>query len=261
MYKSLGLVLALATLSANAQYPDPASQQSSSAPILQSYPGAPSGPYSRAATQSPQIFETQPAAGVYVRSDVPNGVQTITSSGPVTELRILQGRADITLHHPADHSEILVDLPNGQVSLLKDGLYTFNAQTNTIRTLHGEAEAVSKDSNAKGVKIKETQQLAFFPGARLKSVNSYPYELTADLLPYDGQDGHGDGGRSGYGEGFYGGGYPYGGYPYGFYPYGYGYPIGLGLGFGYGGGFYRGGYGGGFRGGYGGGFHGGGFHR
>jgi hypothetical protein len=250
MYRSLGFFLTVATLSAQAQYPDSASQQP--APIVQSYPGS---PYARhAQPAAPQLFETQPAAGVYVRSDVANGVETVSATPQATELRITQGRADITLHHPADHSEILIDLPNGQVSLLKDGLYTFNAQTNTVRTLRGEAQAISRDANAKGPKIKETQQLAFFPGARLKSVNAYPYELTADLLPFDGQDGHGDGGAYG-GEGFYGGGYPYyaGFYP-GFYPYGYGfgYPYGIGLGFGYGGGFYRGGYGG---------FHGGGFRR
>ncbi len=259
MYKSLGMFLALATLSAHAQYPDPASQSSSSAPIVQQYPGAPGTQYSRRAQALPQIFETQPGPGVYVRSDVPNGVETVTASPGATELRIVQGRADITVHHPADHSEITIDLPNGQVALLKDGLYTFNAQTNTVRTLRGEAQAISKDPNVKGPKIKETQQLAFFPGAKLKSVNAYSYELTADLLP---QDGHGDGPiRDGYAEDFYGGGYPYAyGYPFGFYPYGYGYgyPFGVGLGFGYGGGFYRGGFGGGgFRGG---GFHGGG-HR
>jgi hypothetical protein len=180
---------------------------------------------------------------------VSNGVETVTASSAVTELRVVQGRADVTIHHPADHSQILVDLPGGQVALLKDGLYTFNAGTNTVRVLHGEAEAYAgSKTDGKGTKVKETQQLTVSANWKLKAVDAYPYELTADLLP-GGAAAHGDGYGPGYGDGYYGG-YPYYagvyGYPwgYGFYPYGY-YPYGFGLGFGYYGGF--GGFRGGFR--------------
>ena len=252
----VGIFLAFSALSvAHAQNSDsavvqpsitqPATQQ---APIERGDPGP-----NRA--RGVQSFDSQPASGVFVRSDVNNGVQTVSSSGANTEIRVAQGKANITVHHPADHSQILVDLPGGQVSLLKDGLYTFNAATNTVRVLHGEAEARNGTNDAaKGTKIKETQQLAFFGNAKLRAVNAYPYELTADLMPGDGR-GHGDGiGGGPYRSGFYGeypyyaGGYayPYGyGYPYGFYPYGYGYPFGVGIGFGY-----YGGFGGGFRGGF-----------
>lgn len=258
MQKSLGLFLALATLSvAHAQSADPASQGSSPtpstsqpAPIVQANPGAPdAGAYSGPPARSRQVFDAEPSPGVYVRSDVNHGVDTVTASSGVTELRVLQGRADITIHHPADHPQLLVDLPGGQVALLKDGLYTFNAGTNTVRVLRGEAEAYAgAKSSTKGTKVKETQQLALLSSGRLKAVEAYPFELTADLLPGAGLnhgDGVGYGGYGRYGEGFYGG-YPYyaGGYGYpgyGFYPYGYGYPFGVGVGFGYYGGF-RGGF-------------------
>ena len=254
MQKALvtGTFLALSTLSvAQAQYTDSANQSSpQGVPIVRAYPG----PYTGGGqVSSARIFDSQPNAGVFVRSDVSNGVETVSSSDAVTELRIVQGRADVTIHHPASHSEILVDLPGGQVSLLKDGLYTFNAGTKTIRVLHGEAEAYdgAKDAS-KGTKIKETQQLAFFENVKLRAVNTYPYELTADLLPGGGRS-RGDGTGGGpYGDGFYAGssyyaggyGYPwsYGISPYG---YGYGYPFGVGIGFGYYGGF--GGFRGGFR--------------
>ncbi len=248
MQRSLGMFLALATLSAaHAQYSDPAGQPSlnysQAAPIVQSYSGASRG------TGTPQIFDLHPNAGVSVRGDVANGVQTVSATGVETEVRVVQGRADVVVHHPADHSEVLVDLPGGQVSLLKDGLYTFNAETNTVRVLHGEAE-VGGTASSKGTKVKETQQLVLSDGGKLKSVNAYPYELTADLLPVDDHGGDGPV-YGGYGDGYYGG-YPYyaGFYPYGygFYPYGYGYPIGVGFGFGYYGG-YRGGFGG-YRGGF-----------
>ncbi len=249
MQRTLGIgILALAAASvAQAQYTEAnggyAPAVSQVAPVLrpdQAYQGS-----------AQQIFDLQPNPGVSVRSDVSNGVETMNASGAVTELRVVQGRADVAVHHPADHSEILVDLPGGQVSLLKDGLYTFNASTNTVRVLHGEAEAFdgTKSPEAKGTKVKETQQVSFFGNAKLKAVNAYPYELSADLL--GGDRTHGDGAYSGsaYGEGFYDGypAYAYGN-PWGFYPYGYGfgYPVGLGVGFGYYGGFH-GGYRGGFR--------------
>ena len=247
----VGVFFAFTALSAaHAQNSDPAVVQpsmtqpiSQNAPIVRGYAG---GNQARGL----QSFDSQPVAGIFVRSDVNNGVQTVAASAGGTELRVVQGKANITVHHPENGSRILVDLPGGQVSLLKDGLYTFNAASNTVRVLHGEAEARNTDNSEKGTKIKETQQLAFFAGAKPRAVNAYPYELTADLMPGAAR-GRGDGvGEGPYRSGFYGdyplyaGGF---GYPYGFYPYGYGYPFRFGFGAGYYGG-YRGGFGG-FRGG------------
>ena len=252
----VGMFLAFTALSAaHAQNSDPAVVQpsmtqpsSQNAPIVRGYAG---GNQARGV----QSFDAQPAAGIFVRSSVNNGVQTVTTSAGGTELRVVQGKANVTVHHPENGSRILVDLPGGQVSLLKDGLYTFNAATNTVRVLHGEAEARDPNDNSKGTKVKETQQLAFFGNSKLRAVNAYPYELTADLMPGEGRL-HGDGVEGPYRNGFYGDypfyagayGYPYG---YGLYPYGYGYPFVAGVGFGYYGGFggYRGGFGG-FRGGF-----------
>ncbi len=249
MQRTIGMLVALASLSAAyAQSPDavraesaPAPSTSQPAPIVRANPG------SYPAYRAPQLFDLQPAAGISVRSDVDQGVQTVSTSEARTELRVLRGRADIMLHHPKDHSEIVVDLPAGRVSLLKDGVYTFNAETNTVRVLKGEAEAMPGTPNdGKGTKVKEEQQLTLSSTGRLKSVEAYPYELTADLLRGDGPDGDGNPalayGPYG-GEGFYAGypyypagyGYPWGGFaPYG---YGYGYPVGVGIGFGYFGGF------------------------
>lgn len=251
-----GTLLFLAMLAAaHAQYAGAASQgtpsnqaSSEGAAAGQSHPEAYSD--GRGANEA-RIFDFQPNAGVFVRSDVMNGVQTVQATNQVTELRVVQGRANVTVHHAAAHAPILVDLPGGQVSLLKDGFYTFNAATKTVRVLHGEALTdQGPKGDARGTKIKQTQQVAFFGNVRLKAVNAYPYELTSDVLA-EGGEGRGAymaSGQDGYG---YYGGYPYYaaayGYPwgYGFAPYGYGYPIGVGVGFGYGGGF--GGFRGGFR--------------
>ena len=253
------LVLAASSTGALAQPADPAATQTQPAPVVRpnansnnSYPG-----YARAPAR-PQITSSQPISGVLLRVEPGTAVQTVSADAKGTELRLDHGRANVNVDHPDDNVEILVDLPGGQATLLKDGLYTFNADTNTVRVLKGEAAvypgATSATSGVKPIKIKEAHQLNFAAtqkGLRSVEVND-PRQLTADLLPYD--DGNPRGGYPGrgygygpYGDGYYGYGYPYYAYGWGYPYWGYGYPYGFGLGFGYYGGF-RGGYRGGFRG-------------
>ncbi len=266
-------LLALAVLStfgfatvAKAQTPDPASGsylQSQPAPIERA-PSAQSGGQNFAQPDGtpslprhappPTVKTSQPAQGVYVRISPQGSVTTVSTAPDHTELRVDSGIVNISVHHPAHDSLILVDLAGGQVDLLKDGMYTFNAYTKTARVLVGEAEAFpTTDPNGKSVKVKEDHAIVFGTPA-LHSVEFQLEDARADVLPRNPADNHGDGrpypayGFAPY-DGYYGYGY---GYPYYAwdYPYfGWGYPYGFGLGFGF--------YGGGF---YGGGFRGGGFH-
>ncbi len=212
-------------------------------------------------TTSANIASAQPTNGVFVRVGQNSSIKAIATDPNHVELRVEQGIANISVHHPDHGSEILVDLPGGQTGLLKDGLYTFNASTNTVRVLKGEADAyLGSNVNAKPIKVKEDHSITF-SGPAARSVEFAPLQARADLVPYVGGPAS-DGPNPGYnyrpygpyGDGFYGAyGDPYYAYGWGYPYYGWGYPgFGLGLGFG---GF----YGGGFRGGYGG-FHGGGFH-
>jgi hypothetical protein len=253
MPKPTTLFLALITLSATtalqAQSPDPASAQP--APIERgSYTASGYNTYTVSLAAGQLLAPTrgtataQPIPGVLVRVAANSSVRAVSVAGPV-ELKVERGLVNVNVHHPANDSQILVDLPGGQTSLLKDGLYTFNASTNTIRVLKGEA--ITMPPNQKQVKVKEDHSVTL-TGTSIKSVSFDPYEARADLIPYAPRPNAGDG-YGPYGEGFYGG-YPY--YAYGYYPYdgyfGYGYPFALGFG-------YYGGWGGGWRGGYGG-FHG-----
>lgn len=275
MHKSLTLLSLAATLTlANAQAPDAATQAASEqsqppAPIVRSYQSSsyqPGGYQQRRGAwhQSDQITESQPTAGVWLRSESTSVLKVVSATAQRTEVRLERGLLNVTVHQPAQHSEILVDLPGGQTSLLKDGLYTFNADTNTVRVLRGEAAYLGAD--AKPVKIKEDHQLSLVAAAggkprRLKPDEAYPYELAADLLPPDSHgdrlygggyagEGYVEGGYAGYYPGYYAGYYDYPfysglwGYPYGYYPGFYGYPFGYGIGIGY---YGRFGYHGGFR--------------
>jgi hypothetical protein len=160
------------------------------------------------------------------------------------------------VHDPSADTLILVDLPGGQTQLLKNGLYTFNADTNTVRVLHGEADAFL-GATGNPLKVKEEEQIILTSNAQATHFDRY--FARQDFLgpsnnPQQQQaSGYGDATYAaappvyGYAPGFYGDGYYYGGYPYYAYDWGWGwgYPF---FGFGWGGGW--GGYYGGFRGGY-----------
>jgi len=246
MPRSIALLFALATLSAGAQSPGPAGQNDPN----QNQPGM-------RAPMAPQIKSTQPIPGVWLRTDADATVQTVSAGANGTELRLDHGRANVQVSQPAANAEILIDLPGGQTALIKDGLYTFNAETNTVMVLRGEAEGYpGMKTDARPFKIKEDHALVFTANTA-KPMEVDPRTLRVDLLPgsargdsYARGDAYGRSpygyapGYGPYGDGYYPAPYPYPypyyayGYPYG---YGFGYPFGFGLGFGYYGGF-RGGF-------------------
>jgi len=231
-----------------------------SAPNHQSHimQAAPTGPF----------VESEPAPGVAVRSEHP--VQTVSADAHRVELRLDHGRANVMVHDPSADTLILVDLPGGQTQLLKNGLYTFNADTNTVRVLHGEADAFL-GATGNPLKVKEEEQIILTSNAQATHFDRY-YARQDFLAPSandatnqqqpTGEPAYGaapppvygyaaPGYYGPYGDGYYANPYPYYAYDWG---WGWGYPF---FGFGWGGyyGGYRGGYYG-YRGGYGGGIHG-----
>jgi hypothetical protein len=213
-------------------------------------------PIYRAGTN--QVVTSEPMRGVWLRSEPNGSTRVVSTTADATEIRVEHGRANVQVYHPVDHAQITVDLPGGKVDLLKDGFYTFNADTDTVRVLHGEAASYPGGAtDARPVKVKEDHEFAFNG-----KPSEVPYEeIGSDVLQGGGPgtaggargDGYGPAYGAGYGPGYaygpYGDGYPPVVYPYPYYPYGYpyAYPFGFGLGFGYYGGYY-----GGFHGGYGG---------
>jgi uncharacterized membrane protein YgcG len=190
------------------------------------------------------------APGVFVRVGQGSSIRAVTLTNENTELRVDRGVVNISVHSAIKHAQILIDLPGGQANLIKDGFYTFNANTNTARVLKGEAYAYpGNNTQQKPIKVKENHAVVF-NGPDIRSFEFDPFEARADLIPY-GPRTEGERGGPGYSG-------PYAGYPY--YDYGYPYfydPYYFGFGYygGWGGGWGRGGWGGG------GGFHGGGGRR
>jgi hypothetical protein len=199
------------------------------------------------------VASAQPVAGVYLRVAPNSAVRAVSLDPQHAEFKVERGLINLSVHDPAKGQLVLVDLPGGQVQALKNGFYTFNAATDTVRVLKGEADAfVGANTGAKPIKVKEEHSVTFPASGttvgKLRTVEFYPYEARTDIIPDPGAYARGTDGPqygSAYypGYGFYGYGYPY--YAWGYPYYGYGYPFGSGLGFGYGwggGGFYGGGF-------------------
>jgi hypothetical protein len=201
----------------------------------------------------PLVGPSNPVPGVYLRTSQGSEVQTSSSAGR-SDIHVNRGIANIDVHDPDPKVLLLVDLPGGQTQILQNGLYTFNADTNTVHVLLGEADAFPGQSNTP-VKAKDNEQVVF-TGDHAQITQVDPTQARVDLLP--GFARGAPAGAAGYnsgsnyapnGDGSYG--YPpypyYPGYPYYAYaPYGYGYPWGFGVGIGigwYGGWGYRGGWG------------------
>jgi hypothetical protein len=309
MHRSVSSLLAVAALSVSvvalaqtqtqtqfASAGEPSYIQSAPAPIERQFaPDSNDGGPGRNVLRAGHLHTvtTQPVAGVRIVSDEPI---TASDNAGTIEVHVTHGRANVSVDHPEGNPAILVDLPGGQAALVHDGFYAFNAGTNRVVVLHGEARVFAPGAapDAKGRSVHEGEEgtLTGSPDVGYATQE----QLRADLIPMYGTD-QGGAPRSepGYGNappppayGYYGGypayayGYPAYGYGYG-YPWGpeyaWGYPYGFGLGFGLGfggyyGGYYGGGYGygggyrgfrsgegygggGGYRGGTGGGFHGG----
>lgn len=255
----------------NPTYSSPTYPDQNPGPYGQSMPApvtlAPGGAISATATS----LTAHPIPGVILRVAPNSSVKEVVSSNDRLELRVESGIANVDVHDAQKDLVMLIDLPGGQTQILKNGLYTFNATTNTAGVLKGEALAFpASASNAGKLKVKEYNKFEF--GKDTKAHEFVPQQALADLIPaprpeqngygagygYGYRNGYGYGyGYGPYGDGFYG--YPYA-YPYGYYPYygfagpypwgPWGYPYGfypgIGIGFGYFGGF--GFHGGGFRG-------------
>ncbi|WP_260736078.1 hypothetical protein [Tunturiibacter lichenicola] len=230
--------------------------------------------------------------GVFLRLDKNSTVKMVTPDLTHTEVSLERGRAEVEADQLYPQNRILINQRGGQTQILKNGLYEFNADNNTVRTFDGKAAVYPGDnlqSNVKPIDVKGGHQLAL-TGEAVKPVgfdkdrsqddlyrwsslrSQYLGEASVDLAAQ----------YAGYGPAYGYGGFapgwdwdPYlysydwipGGGPF-FSPFGFGFysPYYLyGGGFVYGRGFY--GRGGGFGGGYGfrgaavsgGGFHGGGF--
>jgi FecR protein len=101
--------------------------------------------------------------GVFLRIGDNTTVQMVSPNLTKTEVKLVQGRADVEVDQIYPQNVLLVDMPNGQTRLMKKGLYSFDAGSSTIRVFDGQASVYSGAdfrTNIKPIEVKGDHQLA-----------------------------------------------------------------------------------------------------
>jgi hypothetical protein len=111
--------------------------------------------------------------GVFLRLDKNSTVKMITPDLTHTEVSLERGRAEVEADQLYPQNRILINQKNGQTQLLKNGLYEFNADDNTVRTFEGKAAVypgANLQSNVKPIELKGGHQIAL-TGEAVKTVS------------------------------------------------------------------------------------------
>jgi hypothetical protein len=101
--------------------------------------------------------------GVFLRLDNNSTVKMISPDLTHTEVLLDRGRASVEADQLYPQNRILIDQKGGQTQLIKNGLYEFNADNNTVRTFDGKAAVYRGDnlqSDVKPIDVKGGRQLA-----------------------------------------------------------------------------------------------------
>jgi hypothetical protein len=101
--------------------------------------------------------------GVFLRLGSNTSVSMVSPDLTRTEVRVLQGRADVEVDELYKENLLLVDLPNGQAHLTKKGLYGFDAYNSNVRVFDGEAlvyPGSDLNTNVKPIKVKGSREIS-----------------------------------------------------------------------------------------------------
>lgn len=102
--------------------------------------------------------------GVFLRLGANSSVEMISPNLTKTEVRLVQGRVDVEVDQLYSQNLLLVDMPNGQAHLMKQGLYGFDVGNSTLRVFDGEAEIYpgsNLNTDIKPIKVKGGRQISF----------------------------------------------------------------------------------------------------
>jgi FecR protein len=119
-----------------------------------------SGQYLSTANGKAEILLTP---GVFLRLGNDSTVQMVSPNLTKTEVRLERGHANVEADQLYKQNIILIDLKNGQTQLLQNGLYTFDADSSTVRVFDGKAAAFRGENlqaDIKPIDIKGGRELA-----------------------------------------------------------------------------------------------------
>jgi FecR protein len=101
--------------------------------------------------------------GVFLRLGSNTTVEMVSPSLTKTEVKLVEGRANVEVDEIYKQNILLVDLPNGQAHLMKQGLYSFDTNGSVVRVFDGEADVypgADLQSDIKPTAVKGGRELA-----------------------------------------------------------------------------------------------------
>ncbi len=101
--------------------------------------------------------------GVFLRLGSDSTVKMVKPDLTHTEVSLERGRAEVEADQLYSQNRILIDQQGGQTQIVKNGLYEFNADNNTVRTFDGKAAVYpgnNLQSDIKPIDVKGGRQLA-----------------------------------------------------------------------------------------------------
>ena len=113
--------------------------------------------------------------GVFLRVDDNSSVKMISPDLANTEVEVNKGRVMVEVLDISKNNDIRIAQNDAPTTLLKRGLYDFDADHEQVRVFKGEAEVHVNDRN---VKVKGDHEVTLNAGGRLRaqSFDTRPYE-------------------------------------------------------------------------------------
>jgi hypothetical protein len=100
--------------------------------------------------------------GIFLRLGNDSTVQMVSPNLTQTEVKLERGHANVEVDQLYKQNVILIDLEKGQTQLLQNGLYTFDADSSTVRVFDGKANVFpgsNLQADVKPIDVKGGREL------------------------------------------------------------------------------------------------------
>jgi hypothetical protein len=97
--------------------------------------------------------------GVFLRMGESSALRLISPSLLNTQVELDRGRADVEVDEINSRNDLQITVAGASTRLLKDGLYAFDANKNSVRVFKGEAELQERADNQKPIKVKGDREV------------------------------------------------------------------------------------------------------
>lgn len=114
--------------------------------------------------------------GVFLRLGDNSAVTMVSPDLTKTEVQVDRGMAQVEVDQLYRQNNLLVDQGPAQATLLKNGLYEFDATANQIRVYDGEAAVSPSQNSQKWIKVKGHHQIAV-TGEAVKTQSFNPKQV------------------------------------------------------------------------------------